>query len=107
MERSGDHNFEKRRGFIFLLIILMFCILSGVLMLLWNEVLPDITGVKTISYWQAWCILGLCRILFGSFSFGGKGRRPPFTRSNQREDGTAMTDEERQQFKAELKKRTQ
>jgi len=106
MKRPGDHKFARRRGFIFLLIILMLCLMSGVVMLLWNAVLTDIIGVKTISYWQAWCILVLSRILFGRFGFGEKGRKPAVMRSRLGEEVLGMTDEERLQFKEEWKKRT-
>ncbi len=40
-------------------------------MLLWNGILPEIIGVKTITYWQAVGIFILCKLLFGGFKGGG------------------------------------
>jgi hypothetical protein len=34
---------------------------------LWNGVLTEVVGVKTVTYWQALGILVLARILFGGF----------------------------------------
>ena len=35
---------------------------------LWNSVMPDIFGVKEITFYQAWCLSFLCSILFKSDS---------------------------------------
>jgi hypothetical protein len=40
---------------------------------LWNALLPDITGVSTITFWQALGLLVLSRILFGGFGRGPAG----------------------------------
>lgn len=105
MERSA--NFKKKKIFIFLIIILVFFAVGGLVKFLWNEILPDVIGVKTITYPQALGILALCKILFGSFGFGGKNRRPPFVQKKENEDMISRTEEERQQFKAEWKRRTE
>lgn len=42
-------------------------------MQLWNWLMPDIFGLKEITYWQALGLLVLGKILFSSF--GGKGGR--------------------------------
>jgi hypothetical protein len=106
MERPASYNFKKRKVFIFLFIILVFLLTGGLVKFLWNEILPDVIGVKTITYPQALGILALCKILFGSFGFGGKNRRPPFIQNKEREGMISRTEEERQQFRAEWKKRT-
>jgi hypothetical protein len=41
-----------------------------VVMLLWNWLMPDIFGLKRLTYWQAWGLLILSHILFKSFSPG-------------------------------------
>jgi hypothetical protein len=51
-----------------------------ILMLLWNWLMPEIFGLKRVSYWQAWGLLLLSCILFGriggsSSSSGGKSDR--------------------------------
>lgn len=42
-----------------------------VVMLLWNWLMPDIFGLKTVSYWQAFGLLALCTILFKGFPKAG------------------------------------
>ena len=39
---------------------------------LWNILLPDILGVKSINYWQAFGVLILSKILFGGMRFHKK-----------------------------------
>ncbi len=46
-------------------------VFSGVVMLLWNGILPAVLHIGTITIWQAAGILLLSKILFGGF----KGRR--------------------------------
>lgn len=50
---------------------------------LWNWLLPDIFGLRRVTFWEALGLLALCRILFGGFGKGGgshgpssRGRRP-------------------------------
>jgi hypothetical protein len=38
-----------------------------VVMLLWNWLMPEIFGLGTITYWQAWGLVILAHILFKSF----------------------------------------
>lgn len=68
----------KRKFFWFLfalpLFLGFFALVSYAVMLLWNELLPDLFGFQAIQFWQAAGLLLLSRILFG-----GWGRRPrPF-----------------------------
>ena len=44
-----------------------------VVMLLWNWLMPEIFGLKTLNYWQAWGLLALSTILFKGFGSGGSG----------------------------------
>jgi len=46
-----------------------------VVMLLWNWLMPDIFGLKRVTYWQAWGLLILCCILFKDFGSGSSGGR--------------------------------
>jgi hypothetical protein len=66
-------NFDHERGSVFrykraifrpILFLAGIFIFSGVVMLLWNNILPDVTGVHTITLWQAMEILALSKILF-------------------------------------------
>jgi hypothetical protein len=43
-----------------------------ILMLLWNWLMPEIFGVKTIGYWQAWGLFILASILFKGGLGGGR-----------------------------------
>ena len=46
-----------------------------VVMLLWNWLMPDIFGLKRVTYWQAWGLLILCCILFKDFGSGSSSGR--------------------------------
>ena len=53
----------------------LFVLIGGlVVQWLWNWLLPDIFGLRQITFWQALGLLALCRILFGSFGRGGHHR---------------------------------
>ncbi len=80
---SMDAWWEKRTipqkvltviGFIILGAGLLF-LFGWVVMLLWNWLMPEIFGLKTLTYWQAWGVLALSCILFGRIGggCGGKG----------------------------------
>jgi hypothetical protein len=61
-------------GFALFFGFLFFVIFGGVVVQwLWNWLVPDIFGLRTISVWEALGLLALSRILFGSFG-GGRGR---------------------------------
>ena len=109
-------NFEKRRfrgnRFIFfpLLFIGVGLLMGYAVMWLWNAILPAVTGVGMLTYWQAVGLLVLCRLLFGGFrgrggqwgqhrkNFGGQGR-------HMRQRWMQMSDEERIRFKEEWRER--
>jgi len=61
-------------GFAILGIGLAF-LFGWVVMLLWNWLMPDIFGLKRVTYWQAWGLLILCCILFKDFGSGSGGSR--------------------------------
>jgi len=89
----------KRRPIFILIPIVLFFAVGGIVMLLWNWLMPVIFGLKAITYFQALGLFLLSRILFGSFGFGK--RKPPFANSKFKEKMMNMTDEERQRFKEE------
>ena len=59
---------------------------------LWNWLLPPLFGWREITFWQAFGILALCRILFG-----GRG----FCHSNS----SRRTPEERERFRKAIRER--
>lgn len=73
---------------------------------LWNNVLVAVTGIRTVTFWQAMGLLILSRILFGGFKFG-----PPRGGSyygggpHWREKWRQMSDEERMKFRNEWHRR--
>jgi Ca2+/H+ antiporter, TMEM165/GDT1 family len=78
-------------------------IVSVVVMSLWNWLVPEVFGGRTITFWQALGLLVLSRILFG----GWRGRSGPHLhwRQRMRERWAQMTPEEREQFRQGLRER--
>lgn len=55
------------------IIVIGLAILFGyVIMWLWNQLMPELFGLKSISYWQAVGLFILAKIFFGSGDCGGK-----------------------------------
>jgi hypothetical protein len=74
----------------------MLFLFGWVVMLLWNWLMPEIFGLKRITYWQGWGLLALCTILFkgmGSSNPGSSGkndkRRKAELRRHMREGQSA------------------
>ena len=61
------NRFKGKIALFVLLAIAMFFAVSAIVMVLWNHLLPEILGVKAITFWQASGILILSKILFGGF----------------------------------------
>lgn len=95
---------DHRRFFFPFAFAALFLVISGVVMFLWNAVLPEVTGVKMLTYWQAAGLLALSKILFGNFNFG-RHRMPPFAHRGIREKWMNMTHDEKEKFREEWKKR--
>ena len=59
-----------------LLGMLLFVAIGGELVkLLWNWLMPTLFGWRLITFWQAFGLLALCRILFGGLGGHGPGPR--------------------------------
>jgi len=89
---------------------LLFIALGGwLVMLLWNWLLPPLTGWPAITFWQALGLLVLCRILFGGFGGrGGYGYRPHGRRHWRKRWARRMehmTPEERERFRDRMRER--
>lgn len=75
--------------------IVALAVFGGVIMVLWNLLMPAILNLPAISYWQALGLFLLSRALFGRF--GGWGRRIGGTRFAR--GWNSLTPEERQRFR--------
>ena len=71
---------------------------------LWNGVLTEVVGVKSISFWQALGLLALAKILFGGFPCcrGGPGG-PPWRRHLMMKHWESLTPEQREQMREEMR----
>jgi hypothetical protein len=78
------------------LAVVAFIAFGYVVMLLWNWVVPAVTGFHSITFAQALALLVLSRILFGGFRGHGSGRH---WRHRMRGRWEQMTPEERERFR--------
>src|ERR1700749_1707574 len=92
---------RKVAGFICLAIVGVL-VFGGIVMLLWNALMPELFHLPLITFWQALGLLILTKILFSGFRGGGP-------RSNMKgklkEKWMNMTPEEREKFKQEWGRR--
>jgi len=72
---------------------------GGVLMLLWNWLVPPIFGFTSINFWQALGLFALSRLLFSGLGFGGCGKHRHHDKSlAARKKWMKMTSEERSEW---------
>ena len=104
--RKGKFYNGKGGKWLFVLIVPLVLGLAGLaVMWLWNMILPELLGVKTINFWQSVGLFLLCRILFGNFK-GNRGNREGRRFGGRlRERWANATPEEREAIKEELRKR--
>lgn len=96
-------EFKRKKAKIFLFVPLIILLVSSIVMLLWNAILPDLLGLKHITFLQSAGLLLLCKILFGGFGFG---RGPGGPGMNFREKWMSkMGSEDREKIMEEWKKR--
>lgn len=98
---SGGFDFLKLIGAVALIAVILSAA-SAVVMFLWNAVLPDVTGVKPLTFWKAMGLLVLAKILFGGIgkAFGGKRNTK---RKQWRNKWMQMSPEERREAKMRWK----
>jgi hypothetical protein len=102
--KQMEHKIKKGLLFVPVFIGGVF-LFSWFVMLLWNAILPAVTGVKAISFFQAMGILVLSKILFGFNKGWGGGSRHYQWKQRMQEKLKDMTPEEREKFKAEWRNR--
>jgi hypothetical protein len=106
MNTMYQNHWRKRRFFFIPVFLIGLFVISAIVMLLWNAVLPKVSGLLPLSYWQAMALFILSRILFSGFNFSGHhGHRPPFMHPSIKNRFMEMSDEEREQFRNQWKQR--
>ncbi len=97
--------FKGRFIFIPLAIAGFICLAGLAVMALWNNLLPDILHVATITFGQAVGLFVLCKLLFGFGRGGGRGfgGGPGWMRHKMQERLKNMTPEEREAFKQKMR----
>jgi hypothetical protein len=92
------HRFAKFVGLFFLVMPIFILVTGGVVFYLWNWLAPSLFGLHAITFWQAFGLLVLCRMLFGGFGMGGGHRRRSEWGHRMRERFEKMTPEQRDAF---------
>ena len=98
------NKIQKRIGIAILapFAIALFIWIGGELVMrLWNWLAPTLFGWRQITFWQAFGLLALCRILFGSHGFRSSDRSHMRRRMAERmnERWEKMTPEEREKYR--------
>ncbi len=90
----------------------LFAFVGGeVVKILWNWLTPPLFGWRQITFWQAFGLLVLCRILFGGRRFAGFDRSPVRQRVRERlrqrmaERWEKMSPEERDRYRRSFRGR--
>ena len=65
-ENFRSPRYKPLKALFFMVIFIVIAsAVSYLVMLLWNNILTDVTGIKPLSFWQAAGLLLLAKILFG------------------------------------------
>jgi len=80
-------------------------LVSFIVMQLWNNLLPAIVHVSTLTFWQAMGIFVLFKILFGFGRPGRFGGGGPWMRGRMAERFKNMSPEEQSRFKEQFDNR--
>ncbi len=105
MNRNMRKKSKGKIALIILAVITMVLLVVALVQCLWNWLLPDIFGLKEISYWQAFGLFILAKLLFGGKPGkpgGFRGRCNENTKSEEMDDISA---EDRDRLREEWKRR--
>jgi hypothetical protein len=107
MDTPRKNFCSGKKCFFIPFLIIGFLGISAVVMLLWNWILPSISSLQPLTYWQSMGIFALSRILFGGFHFGNHHRmhKHHFGHPELKDKLMEMDDDEKRQFKEHWKSR--
>ncbi|MDD4991399.1 MAG: hypothetical protein PHR83_04110 [Paludibacter sp.] len=108
METTKRHSFLTRFCIMTPLVVGGLFGVSALVMLLWNWIIPAISPLTAVTYWQAMGLFILSRILFGGFRFRRHHHavnRHFANHAQFRDRFMDMNEDERQQFKNQWKQR--
>ncbi len=88
---------------ILIIVPLVIALVSTVVMLLWNALLPSLFHFPVITWYQALGLLVLCKLLFGGFR-GGPGHKQQW-KNKMKQHWMNMKPEEKEKFMQEWNKR--
>ncbi len=94
--RSRGSRIARMLVFAVVALPLFILVTGGIVFYLWNWLAPMLFGWKAITFWQAFGLLVLCRMLFGGFGMGGHRRSDWGHRMRSRMQH--MTPEQREAF---------
>lgn len=103
MNRNMKRKSKGKIALIVLAVITMVLLVVAVVQCLWNWLLPDIFGLKEITYWQAFGLFVLAKLLFG-----GKPGKPGGFRSRcntNQEEIEDISPDDRDRLREEWKRR--
>lgn len=96
---------KGKKVFVGLAMVAIFFLLVALVQFLWNNLMPEICGIKAVSYWQAFGLLLLSKILFsGGFCKKGPGFRKGFRKPDEL-DHEELSEEAREKLRVEWKRR--
>jgi len=93
----------KRILGILLIVPIVIALVSTIVMLLWNALLPSLFHFPVITWPQALGLLVLCKLLFGNFRGGGDRKQQ--WKNKMKQHWMNMQPEEKEKFMQEWNKR--
>lgn len=99
---------KKKMIFMPFFFVGMAALVTWVLMLLWNWLMPALFGLSVISFWQAAGLLVLSKILFGGFHMGKKhgcccgGKHHHGWKAKFKNKWNNMSDEDKKRWEAKF-----
>ena len=98
-DNYSSSRFKPLKILFFIIVFMAFiAAVATIVMLLWNAILPEVTGVKPLNFWQAAGLLILAKILFGGFK--GRGHWKHSGNEHWKNKWMEMKPEEREAAKS-------